>query len=308
MFNRFLTANRTRTTLDTAQHTGLRESFFDIAYRLPMAMGRRLDRAHVTFWFRFERYVGPYTEGRMLHAAWLPPGGIVRMTPTDRQTCFLLETDSTSALRTQTNASERVYMARLSKALQELALADPAAHTVTLDETQHVFQVETREPGDRPLSSIVRRFLQVTESCSRLAESIARTPPADGLPAEKWPGLEGLPRIFANPSRMRGLTLFLYHLSQYYTARLTLTRIERDALPDEVALADLDRRLQAAGLIDTQGNVAPGVQAQWGWQRNFALPTPHILVKTCPEDLNNTELVASREIKIDVWQYPGQIV
>ncbi len=307
MFNQLLDPNRTRTALDHFRPTDLRENDFDIAYRLPIALSRAGNRVHLTLWFRFEHDAGPYAEGHILHVVPLPPGGIVRMTPADRQTRFLLETDSTRELRSQPAIAETVYLARLSKALQELALADPAAHTVTLDETRRVVQVEAREAGDRPLNSIVRRFLQVTESCSRLAESIARTPPTDGLPAEKQPALEGMPRIFANPSRQHGLTLFFYRLNQHHTARLVFTRLERHAAQGDVALADLDRRLQATGLIDAQGNVAPGVQACWGWQRNFLLPTPHVLLKTGPEDFNSAERFVSREIKIDVWQYPGQV-
>ncbi len=283
----------------------------DLIYRLPLELNRAGDRAQLALWFQFECNVGPLTQGQILHAARLPPSGFVRLTAADRQTRFILETESTAVFRSDITSAENLYLTHLVKALHDITVADPAARTVTFDDTRNQVQIEAIGPAKQPLKAIIRRFVQVTEACSRVAESIARTQPVNLPPEERYRTPASLPRIVANPQRGRALTLFFYRLNKQQSVRLVLKRIEwdtqiADALRGRAALEELDRRLQADGLIDAQGNVPRDAQLRWGWQRNFVLPTPHVLLKACPDDGSLGDGPTSREIKIDVWQYPGQ--
>ncbi len=312
MFNRAANSDPPRNRLSNLQPTSQPGgASLDLIYRLPLELNRAGDRAQLALWFQFECSAGPLTQGPVLHAALLPPSGFVRLTPVDRQTRFILETESIGVFRSDITPAENLYLTRLLKALHEVTVADPAARTVTFDDTRQQVQIEAIRPAKQPLTAIIRRFVQVTEACSRVAESIARTQPVNLPPEERYRTPAGLPRIVANPHPRRALTLFFYRINTQQSVRLVLKRIERDtpiadALRGRAALEELDRRLQAGGLIDAQGNVPRDAQLRWGWQRIFLLPTPHVLLKACPDDGSLGDGPTSREIKIDVWQYPGQ--
>ena len=312
MFNRAAHSDPPRNKLSNLWPASqLGGASLDLIYRLPLELNRAGDRAQLALWFQFECSAGPLTQGPILHTALLPPSGFVRLTPVDRQTRFILETETIGVFHSDITPAENQYLTRLLKALHDVTVADPAARTVTFDDTRRQVQIEASGPAKQPLTAIIRRFVQVTEACSRVAESIACAQPVN-LPQEeccRTPA--GLTRIFANPQRRRTLTLVFHRINKQQSVRLVLKRIERDtpiadALHARAALEELDRRLQAGGLIDAQGNVPRDAQLRWGWQRNFVLPTPHVLLKTCPDDGSLGDSPTSREIKIDVWQSSGQ--
>lgn len=54
------------------------------------------------------------------------------------------------------------------------------------------------------------------------------------------------------------------------------------------------------------GQIICNSQSRWGWQRNFALPTPHVLLKVFPEKSTTLATQPVPEIQVYVWQAPGR--
>jgi hypothetical protein len=106
------------------------------------------------------------------------------------------------------------------------------------------------------------------------------------------------------------MTLFFYQADKYEVVRFGLRRIDRVVAAPAVEIeaevrAEIDRQLRQLGLIDLHGKLTPAALTQFGWQRTFRLPTPHVLVKTCLADKSITESSTFGAIKIDPRQRPG---
>jgi hypothetical protein len=117
-------------------------------------------------------------------------------------------------------------------------------------------------------------------------------------------------RLLINPNRHRALTLFFYQADKYEVIRCGLHRIDRQVAAPTASIeaeirAEIDGQLRQLGMLDAHGHLTATAQTQFGWQRTFVLPTPHILVKTCLADNSLTESSVFGAIKIDPRHRPG---
>jgi hypothetical protein len=256
-------------------------------------------QAKIVLWFKLERQAGPLTQGTVIRSATLPASSSLQLQPNDARACFVLETDGVSVFRRETAPAEVRYWNNLLYQLGQLGT--PSAHAIDLVQVQG-------EPVNYPfIPTVLRVLVERTEALSRMSETAARTtqsePSSDGSPLPA--------RLLINPNRSRAMTLFFYQADKYEVVRFGLRRIDRVVVAPAVKIetqvrAEIDRQLEQLGLIDPHGQVTPAALTQFGWQRTFVLPTPHILVKTCLVDKSITESSVFGAIKIDPRHRPGQ--
>ncbi len=249
-------------------------------------------------WFKLERQAGPLTQGTVIRSVTLPASGSLQLQASDGHACFVLETDSVSVFRCETVPAEAQYWSSLLRQLGQLET--PGAHTADL------VQVQGESVSYPLLTTVLRSLVERTEALSRSSEAAAQAsrsePSSDGRPLP--------PRLLINPNRHRAMTLFFYQADKYEVVRFGLRRIDRVVAAPAVEIeaevrAEIDRQLRQLGLIDLHGKLTPAALTQFGWQRTFRLPTPHVLVKTCLADKSITESSIFGAIKIDPRQRPG---
>jgi hypothetical protein len=268
--------------------------------RLPLVLDRPEAQAAIVLWFKLERQAGPLTQGTVIRAATLPANGSLQLQVSDRRACFVLETDSVSVFRCETVPAEAQYWNSLLRQLGQLET--PGVHTADL------VQVQGEAVSYPLITTVLRGLVERTAALSRSSEAAAQAsrsePSSDGRPLP--------PRLLINPNRHRAMTLFFYQADKYEVVRFGLRRIDRMVAAPEVEIeaevrAELDRQLEQLGLIDPHGQLTPAALTQFGWQRTFILPTPHILVKACLGDKSITESSVFGAIKIDPRQRPGRV-
>ena len=66
------------------------------------------------------------------------------------------------------------------------------------------------------------------------------------------------------------------------------------------ALAQATAELEAEGLLDASGNVAPGAKERLGWKRTISLPTPGVLVRGCLDECEVCEPELVQSIQLDL--------
>jgi hypothetical protein len=78
----------------------------------------------------------------------------------------------------------------------------------------------------------------------------------------------------------------------------------------KAALAQVDKDLIAEGLLDQNGNLAPGAAQQFSWEKTVAIPTPGVLVKGCLDecDICEPELQKQRELELTRMDLENQLL
>jgi hypothetical protein len=265
---------------------------------LPLALHRSDVQAEVILWFKLERQAGPLTQGKVIRAATLPAGGTIRLQPTAEPARFVLETDSISVFR-----CEARYWRSLLLNLRQFGIRRSERSECTA-ELMHIDGESVSYPF---LTTVLQSLVERSEALSRMSEAEGRVnrsePDADETAQS--------PRLLINPNRHRALTLFFYQADKYEVVRFGLRRIDRQVAAPTVSIAaeihaELDRQLQQLGLLDAHSQLTATAQTQFGWQRTFVLPTPHILIKTCLANNSVTESSMFGAIKIDPRHRPGQ--
>jgi hypothetical protein len=66
------------------------------------------------------------------------------------------------------------------------------------------------------------------------------------------------------------------------------------------ALAQATAQLEAEGLLDANGDVAPGAKERLGWKRTISLPTPGVLVRGCLDECEVCEPELVQGIQLDL--------
>jgi hypothetical protein len=66
------------------------------------------------------------------------------------------------------------------------------------------------------------------------------------------------------------------------------------------ALAQVTAELVEEGLIGADGQVTKAANERLGWEREFRLPTPGVIVKGCLDDCSTCEPAREREIKLEL--------
>jgi hypothetical protein len=270
---------------------------------LPLALNRSDVQAEVALWFKLERQAGPLTQGTIIRAATLPAGGTLRLQPTDEHARFVLETDSISVFRCEAVPAEARYWRSLLLSFKQLGGRRSEQNECTA-EIMHIDGEAVSYPF---LTTVLQSLVKRTETLSRMSETAGRVSRLEPGAVETAQA----PRLLINPNRHRALTLFFYQADKYEVVRCGLRRIDRQVAAPTVSIeaeirAELDRQLRQLGLLDTYGQLTATAQTQFGWQRTFVLPTPHILVKTCLADNSITESGVFGAIKIDPRHRPGQ--
>jgi hypothetical protein len=75
-----------------------------------------------------------------------------------------------------------------------------------------------------------------------------------------------------------------------------------DPVPADVrkaVLAEVDKELVAAGLLDQSGEVSKAAQARFGWERDVLLPTAGVVVKGCLDDCDICEPELRKRIELE---------
>jgi len=266
--------------------------------RLPLVLNRPEAQAAIVLWFKLERQAGPLTQGTIIRSVTLPAGGSLQLQASDGHACFVLETDSVSVFRCETVPAEAQYWNSLLRRLGQLET--PGTHTANL------VQIQGESVSYPLITTVLRGLVERTEALSRSSEAAAQAsrsePSSEGRPLP--------PRLLINSNRHRAMTLCCYQADKYEVVRFWLRRIDRVVVAPGVEIeaevrAEIDRQLEQLGLIDPHGQLTPVALTQFGWQRTFTLPTPHVFVKTCLGDKSITESSIFGAIKIDPRQRPG---
>ena len=271
----------------------------DFACRLPLVLNGPDVHAEVVLWFKLERQAGPLTQGTIIRSATLPASSSLQLQPNDGRGCFVLETDGVSVFRCETVPAEAHYWNSLLHQLSQLG-TQPGARTADL------VQVDGESVSYPFIATVLRGLVERTAALNRLSEAAARAarsePTSDGSPLP--------PRLLINANRHRAMTLFFYQADKHEVVRFGLRRIDRVVAAPTVEIeaevrTEIDRQLRQLGLIDPHGQLTPAALTQFGWQRTFLLPTPHVLVKTCLTDTSITESSIFGALKIDPRRRPG---
>jgi hypothetical protein len=73
-----------------------------------------------------------------------------------------------------------------------------------------------------------------------------------------------------------------------------------DAATRDAVLKAVDAELMREGLLTKDGQVSKEAKAQFGWEREIALPTAGIIVKGCLDECDTCERSLEREIELDL--------
>ncbi len=274
-------------------------STLEFGCRMPLALNRADVQAEVTLWFKLERQAGPLTQGTVIRAATLPAGGSIQLHPTDGHSRFVLETDSVSVFRCEAVPAEARYWRSLLHGLNQLG-------TQRSERTVDLVHIDGESISYPFLTTVLQGLIERTEALSRMSEAAARANRSEPSVGE----IPLPPRLLINPNRHRALTIFFYQADKYEVVRFGLRRIDRRVAAPTLSIeaeirAEIDQQLRQLGLLDPRGQLTSGAFSQFGWQRTFVLPTPHILVKTCLADTSLTDSSVFGAIKIDPHHRPG---
>lgn len=275
-------------------------TMLDLGCHLPLALQRPEVQAEMVLWFKLERQAGPLTQGTVIRSVTLPAGGTIQLNPTEEQARFILETDSIGVFRCETVPAEARYWSQVRLGLQQLG-------HLRSESTAQALHIDGESVSPPFITTVLHSLTERTEALSRLSEAAARV----NRSGAELSGTALPSRLLINPNRHRALTLFFYQAEKYEVIRCGLRRIDRlvaaplDSINAEIC-AEIDRQLQQIGLLDARGQLTSTAQAQFGWQRTFVLPTPHILVKACLADKGITDSSVFGAIKIDPHRRPGQ--
>ncbi len=280
-------------------------SALEFGCRMPLALQRTDVQAEVTLWFKLERQAGPLTQGAVIRAATLPAGGSIQLQPINGHSRFVLETDSVSVFRCEAVPAEARYWRSLLHSFSQLGTQRSEWSRRTADPI-HIDGESVSYPF---LTTVLQSLVERTEALSRMSEAAARA-----NRSESSAGETPLPaRRLINPNRHRAMTLFFYQADKYEVVRFGLRRIDRRVAAPTLSIeaeirTEIDQQLRQLDLLDPCGQLTSGALSQFGWQRTFVLPTPHILVKTCLADTSSTDSSVFSAIKIDPRQRPGHAV
>ncbi len=67
----------------------------------------------------------------------------------------------------------------------------------------------------------------------------------------------------------------------------------------KAVLAEVDKELVAAGLLDQSGEVSKAAQTRFGWERTLLLPTAGVIVKGCLDECDICEPELHRRIELE---------